>query len=128
MTLYAGTAIVEKDFEVDVDDEKIFGEIRAVRDDIAARVGNQRTTVEHQFVLAAHLVDVCENDTIRTCAVGDEVAPHLWLVAMERRAVDTDHNFGALRSLLCDRTACPEIFANLDSKLKGPMTIAKNHF
>ena len=56
-------------------------------------VDDERTAVEHQFVLAADQIDVNEGQAAFTDPGDGEIEPLVGLVGLERRAVDDDHDF-----------------------------------
>ena len=71
---------------------------------------DERAAVEHQLVLAAHLVDVRERQAGFGDALACQVEPLMELVDLERRAVRHEQQLGAARREMRRRTSgtrCP---------------------
>ncbi len=101
-----------------VDHEQILDELRCPRQQGALVVEHDRTTVEHQLVLATDLVDVHD----RRVRVGRPCRQHPLalgaLAGVERRRVDVDADLGTGGSLLGDRPErTPDVLADRDADL-----------
>ena len=72
-----------------------FAKCRQLEGDRAVGVERKRGAVEHQFVLAADLIDVNERQSRLGDARDADVEPHVDLIAPVRRTVGHDKDFGA---------------------------------
>ena len=104
--------------DVHVGDHQFLDELRSASDEPALGIEHHRAAVEHQLVLAAHLVDVDE----RAAGIRGARRQHPFavrpLVEVVRRAVDVDVQLGATGSLFGKWPGrAPHVFADADADL-----------
>ncbi len=102
----------------EIGDEQFFRERGRPRHQLALGIEHHAATVEHQLVLAAHLVDVGERAAGIGGTRGEHALARVRLAGVERRAVDVDVQLGATGGLLGQRAGgAPDVFADADAHL-----------
>ena len=76
----------------------------------------ERRAVEHQFVLAADLVEIDQRQGMLGDARDREIEPRLVLVAPIGRAVRHDQDFGAGLGEALDHLLAPDVLADRDAE------------
>ncbi len=87
-----------------VDDHQVFDELWGAGQQLAFGVDHERSTVEHELVLSADLVDVGDRGVGVLGAGGDHPFPSGVLLPVIRRSVDVDAQLGASGGLHGERS------------------------
>src|SRR5689334_5682729 len=87
--------LAKNGLDIEADNDEVFFELFAARDQIPIFIEDKAVAVEHKFVLSTDKIVVCNDDGIVCSARGEHLLPPLPLSGMVRRGGNVDDDLSA---------------------------------